>query len=306
MTPPAFTPFGGDDIEDPGPEAAKIVVLPLPYEKGASYGAGAKYGPFHLLSASEQLERLDEETLIDWGDLKLHTVGPPHLPDEPEAAVNAMEAAAGDILDRRQRLLAIGGDHAIAIGPIRAAARRHPDIGVLQIDAHPDLRDNWNGSRYNHACVMRRVLEDMGLPMVQVGMRTISPEERDLIRQRNLHPFWAHDIDPMNPRRPMDLCRPMDLRWIDAVVARLPRKVYLTFDLDGLDPSVLPGTGAPEPGGLTYRQAVALIRTLGRERDLIAADICELSKIPGTQVSEYTAAKIASKIFVHCWRRIAE
>ncbi len=289
MTPPAFIPFGGDEIAEPDPDAARIVVLPIPYENAVSYGTGAKEGPLHLLAASEQLERLDEESLVDWGDLKPHTRPPISLPEDPEAAVQAMAAAAGEILDRGQRLLAIGGDHAAAIGPIRAAAERHPDIGVLQIDAHPDLRDQWNGSRYNHGCVMRRVLDDMGLPIVQVGVRTLSPEERDLIRERNLRPFWAHDIDPL------------DRGWIAEVVDRLPPKVYLTFDLDGLDPSVLPGTGTPEPGGLSYRQATALIQTLGREREVFAADICELAKIRGTQVSEYTAARIAAKIFAACW-----
>jgi len=159
----------------------------------------------------------------------------------------------------------------------------------MQVDAHLDLRDEWNGSRYNHACVMRRVIEDVGLPAVQIGIRSFSPEEADYVRSRHLTPFYAHEI---NPR---------DNTWIERAVEALPENVYLTIDLDGLDPSVIPGTGTPEPGGLSYRQLVSLIRAVGKKRKVVAADINELAKIGGTQVSESTAAKIATKIFVYCF-----
>jgi agmatinase len=169
-----------------------------------------------------------------------------------------------------------------------AASKVHPDIGVLQVDAHLDLREEWNGSKYNHACVMRRVAEDIKIPFVQVGIRSFSQAEADYIKRRNLKPVFAHDIDPG------------DHKWIDRVVNGLPEKVYLTIDLDGLDPSVLPGTGTPEPGGLSYRQLVDLIKTVGQKKRVVAADITELSKIEGSHVSEFTAAKIATKIFVYC------
>ncbi len=283
-----FIPFGGAEVQIADREGAAIVVLPLCYEKSPSYGQGSGQGPFYILQASEQLEMIDEESFTEWSRLNIHTARPIFPPADPARAVEAMKAAARAVLDKDKFLLCLGGDHAIAIGPILAAAERYPDMGVLQVDAHADLRDAWNGSRYNHACVMRRVLEEARVSITQVGIRSFSPEELAFIQSRRLRPFFAHELDPTDPS------------WIGEVVHSLPERVYITLDLDGLDPSVIPGTGTPEPGGLSYRQAVALIRAVGREKHVVAADINELAKIPGTQVSEFTAAKLATKFFVYC------
>lgn len=283
-----FIPFGGDEVIPVTFEKAGIVVLPLCYEHAPSYGAGSEQGPYHILEASSQLERIDEETLEVWGDYPIFTLEPLAPASEPQTAVMQMKAAALKVLGQNKFLLSLGGDHAASIGPIMAAAELYPDMGVLQVDAHLDLRNQWNGSRYNHACVMRRVLDDVKAPFVQVGIRSFSPEEADLVRERGLSPFYAHSIDPA------------DDTWIGKVVDSLPEKLYMTIDLDGLDPSVIPGTGTPEPGGLSYRQLIKLIRAVGNRKTVIAADITELCKIPGTQVSEFTAAKIATKIMVYC------
>jgi len=280
--------FGDAEIPAVGLDDAGIVVLPLCYENAPSYGTGSENGPLHILSASAQLENIDEETLTFWREAGIHTL-PPLVPsNDPKKAVNEMKRAAAAVLVKNKFLLSLGGDHAISIGPIMAAAEIHPGIGVLQIDAHLDLRDMWNGSKYNHACVMRRVADDIEIPFVQVGIRSFSPEEAEYVKKKKLKPFYAHRIDPS------------DHYWISKIVHSLPKKVYMTIDLDGLDPSVLPGTGTPEPGGLSYRQLHNLIKAVGKERKVIAADINELVKIEGSQVSEYTAAKIATKIFVHC------
>ena len=285
---PPFIPFGGDEISRTDIDTADIVILPICYEKASSYGSGSKDGPYHLLTASEQLESIDEETLIDWGQFSIHTLTP-LIPDgEADEAIRQMEAAAEKILSQERFLLSIGGDHAISLGPIAAASRIHPDMGILQIDAHLDLRDRWNNSRYNHACVMRRVVDDMGLPIVPVGTRSFSREEAEFIKEKQISPFFAHRIDSY------------DNSWMETVVEALPEEVYMTIDLDGLDPSVVPGTGTPEPGGLSYRQVVDLIRIVGQERKVVAADIVELAKIDGSQVSETAAAKIATKIMVYC------
>ena len=285
-----FIPFGGAEIENADLDTAKIVVLPLCYENASSYGTGSREGPYHVLAASEQLESIDEETLIDWGQFKIHTL-PPLIPsNKPEQAISQMKNAARDVLHRGKFLLSIGGDHAICLGPIMAASTLYPNLGILQIDAHLDLRDRWNGSKYNHACVMRRVLEDMGLSIVPVGTRSFSREEAIIIKERNISPFFAHRIDPS------------ENAWIEKVVNALPEIVYITIDLDGLDPSVIPGTGTPEPGGLSYRQLIDLLKMTGEKKKVVAADINELIKIPGTQVSEFTAAKIATKIMVYCSR----
>jgi len=283
-----FIPFGGTEVENTDFTAARIVVLPLCYEMASSYGTGSGDGPYHILTASEQLETIDEETLVDWGRFDIHTHPPVTPPRDPERAVEQMRAVAEKILREKKFLLSLGGDHAVSIGPIMAASTLYPDMGVLQIDAHLDLRDRWNGSRYNHACVMRRIMDDMGLSAVQVGTRSFSVEEAALIRERHLSPFFAHRIDPL------------DTAWMAEAVGSLPEHVYVTIDLDGLDPSVMPGTGTPEPGGLSYRQVIGLLKCVGEKRHVIAADINELAKIPGTQVSEFTAARIAAKIMVYC------
>lgn len=263
--------------------------MPFCHESAVSYGTGSRFGPLHLLDASAQLEPLDEETLVPWADLPLHTADPLYPSETPEEAVQEMTAAVAHAMDEGATPVVLGGDHAAALGGMTAAAERYPDLAVLQVDAHLDLRETWNGSPLNHACVMRRAVDDLGLPAVFVGTRAICREELDFIRRWGIAPFFAHDI----------LSRP-DAEWIDAVVSSLPERVYLSFDLDGLDPSVLPGTGTPEPGGLGYRQAVALLRALGERRTVVGADFCELAPIPGSQVSEYTAAKLVAKFLVYC------
>jgi agmatinase len=288
MDSPPAPGFAASEIPNTPFDQARVVLLPFCYEQGASYGHGSGHGPLHLLAASDALERIDEETFLDWTRVPIHTASPLRPEGSPEAAVAVMRDAASAVFAAGRFPLCLGGDHAITIGPALALAKHFPDAGVLQIDAHLDLRDTWNGSRYNHACVMRRVADEARLPFVQVGIRSFSPEEHRYVTENGLRPVYAHRIDPH------------DTGWIEEVVERLPPRVYLTIDLDGLDPSVIPGTGTPEPGGLSYRQLLALIRALGTRREVVGADINELVKIPGTQVSEFTAARIAAKIIVHC------
>lgn len=292
MIPQAITHFGGEEVPPTPFTDADIIILPLCYERAPSYGSGSKYGPAHILDASVQLERLDEETLLDWGSLRIHTL-PMMTPEgRPKSAVEQMRKAAAKVIDEGKYLLSLGGDHAASIGPIQAAAEAYPDLGILQVDAHLDLREEWNGSRFNHACVMRRVLEIKDMSIVQVGVRAFSTSELEVLRTGdNFRTFYAHEIDPIDPA------------WVGEVINALPETVYITIDLDGLDPSVIPGTGTPEPGGITYKQLVELLKRVGSKRNVIAADIMELTKIEGFQVSEYTAAKIVTKIMIHCFNQ---
>ena len=289
MAAPEWVHFGGEDVPNASFEEARCVVLPLCYENAPSYGEGSSRGPLHVLNASVQLERLDEETLTDWATLPIHTLPPLFpAPDEPERAVSQVKSAAGQVFSAQKFLLALGGDHAVSIGTIAAAAAVFPDLGVVQIDAHLDLRDAWNGSRFNHGCAMRRVVDDMGLTVFPVGIRAVAPEELEVLRLRRISPVWAHRIAGE------------ESDWTSALIDALPPRVYLSIDLDGLDPSVLPGTGTPEPGGLSYRQVVSLIQSLARRRQVVAADVVELAPFEGSHVSEYTAARIAQKIIHWC------
>lgn len=288
MIRPPFSPFGDLKARVPSSADARAVILPVAYEAAPSYGRGTRDAPFHILVASEQMEVIDEETLTPWAGNGVYTLAVLEPSDNPENAVVRIEAAARPHLANGRFLLSLGGDHAITIGLVSAAKKAFAELGVLQVDAHLDLRDEWNNSRFNHGCVMRRIAEDLRLPFVQVGIRSIAPEEAEYLKEKGLSPFFAHSLDPF------------DDAWMDAAIDRLPEKVYLTIDVDGLDPSVIPGTGTPEPDGFSYRQVVELVRRLGRKRTVIGADITEVVKIPGTQVSEYTAARIAEKIILYC------
>ena len=285
---PDFVPFGGLEIQEPLFSKARVAVLPLPYENAPSYGEGSAQGPFHILDASTQLEFFDEEKLVEWAAIGIHTLPPPEISPNPQTAVSQMEAAAAPVLAAGKKLLGLGGDHAVTIGLVRGARKIFPGLGVLQIDAHLDLRDTWNGSRFNHACVMRRLHDDQ-VPFIQVGIRSFSVEEARLVQQQGWRPFYAHQITSGGDT------------WMEEAISRLPEHVFLTLDLDGLDPSAVPGTGTPEPGGLTYRQVVSLISRLGQSRKVVAADITELAAFEGSQVSEFTAARLAQKIILYCF-----
>lgn len=288
---PEFVCFGEQGTEARELSSASVAILPVPYELSPSYGEGSRFAPFHILAASQQMETIDEELGRDWTRPGIFTMPPPGLCQDPLIDFPVITEAADSILAAGKPFLALGGDHAVTLPLVRAAKRHFPDLGVLQIDAHTDLRQEWNGSIFNHACVMRRVTDDLSVPVCAVGIRSFCAEELSLMRERDIRPFFAHEIDPA------------DDSWIDRVLKRLPEKVYLSFDLDGLDPSVLPGTGTPEPGGLSWRQALALIKALGREKRVVAADVNELAPIPGSNVSEYTAARLAQKIISFCLAR---
>ncbi|MEW5736681.1 MAG: agmatinase, partial [Thermodesulfobacteriota bacterium] len=281
---PDFVCFGEEGTEARDLASASVAVLPVPYELSPSYGEGSRFAPFHILSASGQMETVDEELQSDWTRPGIHTLPPPGLCQDPLIDFPVIHEAAETVLSAGKPFLALGGDHAITLPLVRAAQKHHPGLAVLQIDAHTDLRQTWNGSIYNHACVMRRITDDLQVPVTAVGIRSFCAEELALMRQRGIKPFFAHEI------------RPDDDSFIAEVLARLPDKVYLSFDLDGLDPSVLPGTGTPEPGGLSWRQALALIKALGKNKKVVSADVNELAPIPGTHVSEYTAARLCQKI----------
>jgi agmatinase len=186
--------FGG--LKNINIETSDIVVLPLCYERDVSYGKGAIDGPLHILKASDQLEALDEETLTDWSSFKIHTIKPFYPDKNPEKAVKEMENRALSVFEKGKFLLSLGGDHAISIGLVVAASKVYNNLGLLQIDAHLDLRDSWNKSRYNHACVIRRIHEKTGMKVAQVGIRSVAREEIDYVQENGFNPFFAHKIDP--------------------------------------------------------------------------------------------------------------
>lgn len=267
------------------PADAKAVVLPYPVEASVSYGGGTGRGPDAILTASHQVELFDEDFWCEpFRSYGVATAAPPAMPDGPEAAVDQLEALTGTLLDRGQFPLILGGEHSLTPGAVRAAAARNRGLVILQIDAHADLRDGYEGEPYSHAAAMRRCLDVEDVSLVSVGIRNISAEEipflvasRDRIR---IH--WAKNRD----------------RWRmeDIVEPLVGRPFYLTVDLDGFDSSLMPATGTPEPGGLFWADMMALLAEACKSGRMVGADIVELAPIAGLHACDFLAAKLAYKI----------
>jgi len=203
----------------------------------------------------------------------------------PEDEMRRVREAAWPILDEGRFLLTLGGEHSITVPLVELVAKRHGPISVLQIDAHADLRDQYRGSPFSHACVMRRVLETTD-SICQVGIRSFSADEA---RQcpRQVSAFFT----------PQRIANEQD--WIEKVLASLREKVYITVDIDGFDPAYAPGTGTPEPGGLDWFQVTRLLRRVCLQRQVVAADIVEVRPIPPSHITEYLAARLAYKIIAY-------
>ncbi len=281
---PHFLDYDPGSTECPD---APYAVLPVPYERTVSFGRGTANAPRAILDASREIERFDEELLRAPG-LRVQTLPAVDCRRGSEREVlAAIREAARAVFARRRFLLTLGGEHTITAPLVEAAREAWDALCVLHLDAHLDLRDEFRGSRLSHACVMRRVLE-LGVPVVHVGIRSLCEEEHRLISEAGLPVFWARDI----------VAAP-DHAWIEKIIARLARRVYVSLDVDGLDPGVMPGTGTPEPGGLSWRDVTALLRRVCAERAVVAADVVEVAPIPGTPVCEYTAARLAAKLLAY-------
>ena len=259
-------------------QSAKAAILPIPYDKTATWKTGAARAPEAILDASHHLERYD--VAIDtepaaWG---IATLDPVDCDGPPEELADRVDERVSTILDNQQLPVILGGDHSISIGAIRAAARSYPDMTVLQLDAHTDTREEYEGSAFNHACTMNWARK--WCPIVQVGIRAVDgPEMAQLDLDRV---FFAHDI-----------CRPgATSEWIDRVVELIGEKVYVTIDVDCFDSSIMPATGTPEPGGLDWYQVDALLERVAENREVVGFDVVELLPTPGLWASDFLTAKL--------------
>jgi len=277
-------PLGGEPNTqaDPG-----CVVVPVPYERTTTYRKGTARGPDALLDASAQVELFDEEMRVSPLAGGVRTLAPVVCDGMPDVLAGQLEELCLPHFQAGRLVACLGGEHSISLGPIRAAARVHHGLGILQIDAHPDLRDSYEGTAYGHGCVMRRALD---LPeiggLVAVGLRAVSDEDDHAIHNDDrIRPFYAHALTGR--------------RWIDDVIDALPEEIYVTFDVDGLDPSVVPGTGTPEPGGLAWWDAMALLRRAFAERTVVGFDVVELLPEPPSCVSDFAAARLVFKMLAY-------
>ena len=273
--------FLGTEIPELAPEAARFHVLPVPYEKTVSYGGGTAQGPQAILRASGQLERWDGYS--DPGAEGIYTWPAVDCEPAPETVMAAIADKVAEILRLGKLPVVLGGEHTATWGVIQGYLQAGlRDFGVVQIDAHADLRDEYEGSKLSHACVMRRVVE-AGLPLYQLGNRAYCEEER---AARARYGVRYLDADQLVPQGISSIELPEDF----------PEKVFFTLDVDGIDPSVLPATGTPVPGGLGWYQTLGLFESVARQRRIIGFDLLEFAPIAGFHAFDFAAALLVYKM----------
>ena len=271
-------------------EESEIVILPIPFEQTTTYRKGCQHGAAAIIEASDQLEAYDIEleqeicqsVSIYTVNAIASTIDNPDLTPEDMIAITTDKVS--ELIADRKFVIALGGEHSITAGVVKAYRQALDEpFTVIQIDAHGDMRHSYEGSIHNHACVMRRVL-DLGLPTLPVGIRSICLEEAELIKQKQVPVVWAKDIYQNSD-------------WIEKAIAQITtEKVFITIDLDGLNPSLMPGVGTPEPGGLNWYEAIAFLRKVFTKHQVIGCDVMELAPTKDSVVSEFTAAKLVYKL----------
>ncbi len=260
-------------------EQSKVVLLPVPYDGTSTFVKGADKGPQAIIEASDSIELYDVEEDIEIYFQGIHTAKPVLENSSPEKMVQNVYERIKYYLSDDKLVGLLGGEHSVSCGAIQATAEKYSDLTVLQLDAHADLREEYHGSSYNHACVMRRAQSVANV--VQVGIRSVCAEEKDFIKEENI--FYAHTI--RNSKT-----------WISDVVSRLTSNVYLTVDLDCFDPSILPSTGTPLPGGLSWWDVLDLISEVNKSKNIVGFDIVELCPNPLEKSSDVLAAVLTYKI----------
>jgi agmatinase len=277
--------FGGALPVRPTFDAAAVVILPCPVDRTTSYVGGTRNGPHEILQASSHMELWDDELKTDVHGIGIYTLPEMELPfGEMAPLMDEIERVAYEVIGRDKFLVTLGGEHSITPPIVSAAARKYPGLSVLQIDAHADMRDSYMGTIHNHACAMRRSLQHASV--TQVGIRSLSTEEAEVLPKLNSRVFYDADM-----RR--------DPKWIDSVVEGLSDNVYVTIDVDGMDPAIMPATGTPEPGGLSWPEITRLLRTTAERRRIVAADVVELSPIPGMIAPNFLCAKLIYKLLTY-------
>jgi agmatinase len=285
---PDATQFFG--LPSPGPECADALVLPLPVEKTVSYGVGAGSGPQAIIAATLQVETFDEETLVDFAESpRLHVFPPLATDGQLEDCLARIQDRVRSLRDKF--LLVLGGEHSVTYGVVNGLVDDVAEVTVVQIDAHGDLADTLAGRRWSHGTVMRRLWE-RGCRLMQIGIRSMTRSE--------------YEVATAGPRIVTYFAHRLENQWSEMLDAlrRLEGKVYLTIDVDGLDPSIIPSTGTPQPGGLSWRQMMEILRVLSNESrcQLIGADVVEFVASPVPPGCDPAAARLATKLLAWWWR----
>lgn len=260
-------------------DQAEFVLLPVPYDGTSTYVKGADKGPQAIIDASDSIELYDVEEGMEVYSHGIHTAAPVNVSHTPEAMVEEVKRRTLALLNDGKTPIVLGGEHSVTVGSVCAYAEKFPQLSVLQLDAHADMRESYHGSRYNHACVMKRVKEHC--PVVQVGIRSVCIEEKAELDEATT--VYAHQLHT-------------DKAWMERAASGLSGQVYLTVDLDAFDPSVLPSTGTPFPGGMAWRQVLDFIDYVLQAHEIVGFDVVELCPNPEAKASDVLAAVLVYKL----------
>lgn len=260
-------------------KTSKVVILPVPYDGTSTWGKGADKGPEAILEASANMELYDIETAAEVYKKNIFTAKPVMEKGAPEKMVKKVESAVSEFLKQNKFIVTLGGEHSVAVGAVQAHADKYKKLSVLQLDAHSDLRPEYHGSKYSHASVMSRARELC--PIVQVGIRSMDIIEKPFIDKTRV--FFAENIHNKKD-------------WMDKAISKLTDQVYVTIDLDVFDPSILPSTGTPEPGGLGWYQILEFLKKVSKKKNIVGFDVVELCPNKNERSSDFLAAKLVYKL----------
>ena len=266
----------------------KSVVIPFGLEKTVSYGGGTKNGPKEIIKASHQVELYDEELNCEpFKVIGVKTIKPFKINKNINKALKQISLLNQKLIEKNLFPLTLGGEHSITAGCIEPFVKSYKNVTILQFDAHADLRNSYNNQKYSHASAMRRCLDFKNVDLISIGIRNISKEEIPFLKKNDsrIKIFWAKDQKKWN------------LKYFKRLIKN--KNVYLTFDVDGLDSSIMPATGTPEPGGLFWYETLSLIKTTFKNANVIGADINELAPIKGFNSYNFLVAKLAYKILAY-------
>ena len=273
--------FLGDENSVAEPGSARVIILPVPYEHSTSYGKGAESGPKAIIEASPYLEFYDEELDSEPWTEGVYTAPAIDCTGSPEKVMDKISAGLAEFETSKKLIIALGGEHSVTFGLYRHYHQKYTELSVLQLDAHSDLRDSYEGSPFSHACVMRRVWE-LNRNIVAIGIRSQSREEREFVVKNNINMHYAYQIHKQG----------MNERIIDS----LSSNVYLTIDVDFFDPNVIPATGTPEPGGMLWYETLDFLKKLFSRKNVVGIDVVELSPHPSHSHADFTVAKLIYKL----------
>jgi len=283
-TKPCFVPFNFGALEEKfsSLENSRVVILPVPHDSTSTYLSGSREGPQAIISASRSMELFDDELGFSPCSLGIHTL--PFLDSvtsSPEDMLAEVSSAVESYIKLGKFVILLAGDHILSLGGVRAVKKTWKSLGVVQFDAHADMRNSYQGTKWSHACTGRRLAETC--PLLQVGVRSMSEEENEFLRS----PRAESRIFSLGPR---------DLRQFSARLEKLPRDVYVSIDVDVFDPSIVPSAGTPEPGGLSWDQVIQLAGKIARQKRVVGFDVTELRPIPGFVSPDFLVAKLVYRL----------